>query len=423
MSLVSIIAFLLVFGLGLTMLKHGADVFAPGRLFLIMWCAAIGLADLKLSAYQNEWSPQAWILLLLGLSSFVAGVFVVHVLQVHAPVCTIEEMRQLSSKTFPHERVLFRATLLVFVLYAVSYLGSYLVKGFVPIFTAEPSRMRTQFSVFGLGLLVHAAPAVMLLVVQYLALVRGKTLRKMLLTLVLLITGGSYFLLLQRFDYAIWAVTTAVFVYYSSPYLNWKTVLTPVVAFIGLFYAVQSVRLVGHIENYIYIQARMRFGVQYAILTEPYMYIVMNLENFVRSTQLLEQHTYGFYSLNFAVALSGLKHWIESYWNLNEAPYMIGGYNTYSFLWTYFRDFGVVGIAILPFVEGAVISYLYGAMRRQPSVCNISLYGFAVLAILLSFFFNVFAMLQFVVIVVIVYIVTRRMGVVPSKALASNETP
>jgi hypothetical protein len=154
--------------------------------------------------------------------------------------------------------------------------------------------MRTQFSVFGFGLLVHAAPAVMLFVVQYLVLVRGKTLRKMVLTSVLLITGGSYFYLLQRFDYAIWAVTTAVFLYYASPYVNWKTILIPVVAFIALFYAVQSVRLVGHIENYIYYQARMRFGIQYAVLTEPYMYMVMNLENFVRSTQLLEQHTFGF---------------------------------------------------------------------------------------------------------------------------------
>jgi oligosaccharide repeat unit polymerase len=151
----------------------------------------------------------------------------------------------------------------------------------------------------------------------------------------------------------------------------------------------------------------MKFPIEYAVFTEPYMYVVMNLENFVRSSQLLDAHTYGFYSFNSVMSLTGLKHWIEGYWNLDEAPFIIGGYNTYSFLWTYYRDFGIPGLMAFPLIEGSVIAHLYYRMRRNPGVHTVSLYGLAVFTMVISFFFNVLSMLQFIVIVAMVYIVSK----------------
>ncbi len=421
MSPISIFCFVVALAIVASCFRKGADPFSPGRVFGFLWAIAIGLTDLKFSSLQMTWTPEGWLLLLIGIFSFLVGVFVLFVIHVRHPLMSLREMRATAVAGLTNPRGLYRATIITFVFYAGSFLASYLIKGFVPMFTAEPTKMRTQFTVFGFGLLVHAAPAIMFFVVQYFVLVRAHRVQKAVLVVVFLLTAASYFTLLQRFDYAIWAVASLVFVYYSSRYLNWKTLILPMALFLGFFYGVQSVRLIGHIEHYMYIASKLKFGVEYAVFTEPYMYTVMNLENFVHAAQLLDSHTYGYYSFNFIMSLTGLKHWIETYASLNDSPFMILGYNTYSFLWTYYRDFGIIGLCVFPMLEGAGIATLYYRMRLQPTLTRTSLYGLAAFVMLISFFHNALAMLQFIIIVIVVFIVTR-IAAHPARVPGRTET-
>lgn len=408
MSILSILCFALCLLILATLLRKGSDVVSPARLFAILWILAIGLADLKLSAMQYRWTTEEWLRLAIAVGSFLAGCYIVFVANAHRRLLTVSEIRAVLSRAPLNERRFFAAIIIVFAAYAVSFAASYAIKGFVPLLTTQPSVMRTRFTVFGFGLVVHAAPAIMFFVTQYVVLVKGRGGRKLILTAVFLVTALSYFLLLQRFDYAIWAVASFVFLYYASRYVRLRTLSIPVAAFVALFLWIQSLRLVGHIENYIYYASRMRFDIAYAALTEPYMYVVANLENFARASTLLDRHTWGMSSFDFLFALSGLKHWAREYFAVADTPNIMGGYNTYSFFWTFFRDFGYPGIFLFPLALGAGLSALHVSLRTAPDLLRASMYALAVFVILISFFHNALAMLQFVFIALVVYAVHRK---------------
>jgi oligosaccharide repeat unit polymerase len=282
-----------------------------------------------------------------------------------------------------------------------------LIQGEVPVFSDRPGASRVGFGLFGIGLIIHAAPTIMLFVTQYFVLVPGHRWRKTALGFMFVITLTSFFLLLYRFDLLIWVVAAGVFLYYCSFWVRPWRVMLLTAAVGGIFAWIRSIRLVGHIENFLYYQAKMTFDVRYAWLTEPYMYVVTNLENFVRGTERLDHHTYGYYTFNALMSLSGLKHWTAEHFSLVENPYLNSTYNTYSFLWVYYRDFGVIGLAVLPFILGAVIAYLHNDLRRDPSILKVSLYGMAAFVIIISFFHHALSLLHFVFNVLLVYVVHR----------------
>ena len=93
MTWISFICFILLFILLFSLFKKETDVFSPARLFLIIWSLAIGLADLKLSRYQINWTNYSWIMLLISLSSMLIGMFIVYVINLDKPLKKIESIR------------------------------------------------------------------------------------------------------------------------------------------------------------------------------------------------------------------------------------------------------------------------------------------------------------------------------------------
>jgi len=407
MSIVSIICFAIAVAIIVSCLRGGADILSPARVFGFIWSIAIGLADLKLSRLQHEWSVLEWILLGIGVASFLLGISGANILNDGDRCLSLKE-RRLILRTRPIEdRALFRLILITFLVYAVSYSASVWITGFIPLLSRNPTIMRTRFTVFGIGLLNHAAPSILFFIVEYFLLVKNRRPQKIALGLVFLATTTSYFLLLQRFDFAVAAVLTFVFMYYSSEILRLRNVILIGLGFVGVSYAISSIRLVGHIANYAYLVSEMKFPIQYAFITEPYMYLVTNLENFVHAASRIDQFTFGYYTFDFITALTGLKHWVADYYQLVESPYMIAGYNTYTFLWPFYRDFGIPGLVLLPLAEGFIISWVYSAMKRDPSILRVAMYGTAVFVMLFSFFIHAPSLLHFVFNMLLIYLVNR----------------
>jgi len=141
--------------------------------------------------------------------------------------------------------------------------------------------------------------------------------------------------------------------------------------------------------------SKMKLPRDLALLTEPYMYFAMNLENFARTVDRLDHHTYGYFTFDFITALTGLKYLVVDYFSLDRTPYLISGYNTYSALWYFYRDFGVVGVAVIPFVLGFGIAMLYYEMRQRPTISKIVAYGIMLFVMIISFFHFPIAFLWF----------------------------
>ncbi|MGA9121573.1 MAG: O-antigen polymerase [Bacteroidota bacterium] len=373
------------------------DLLSPGRLFSVLWFLVIGLTDLKLSRFQHEWSAEAWVYVLLGPCSFLLGIFIAYVVHMNKPLLTVREMRNTWRNQIVIEPRLFVSVVVAFLLFVGAFLFIRYVKGVpAPLFSKTPGITRAEFTVFGLGLFLHNVVIILFFTVTYHLLVRGNNSRKWILKILSGVSVILYFFLLQRFELFLTIVACTVLLHYATHRLRPRVVVLYSSFIVLLFYWVSTLRSgLGLFIYYLYQDSRMRFPPKFAILTEPYMYIAMNLENFARGVEKIQSHTFGYYSFDFLLAVTGLKHPLATYFGLDDTPFLISGYNTYSGFWVYERDFGILGVVFIPVLLGLGAGWLYYALRRTPTLYNLGLYGLAVFAILFSFFNNPLSFLWF----------------------------
>jgi oligosaccharide repeat unit polymerase len=419
MSLVSWIGFSVCLGIILSVLPRGADPLSPARVFGFTWSFAIALADLKLSALQSDWNFIGWALLLTGISAFLVGVFVAYVLNIKTRLIPIREMRELLQKDEVLETRLFWLICVSSAVYGAAYLVNFLVKGWLPIEAAGRQVSRVEFNVTGLSFLTYLVPSIFFFIVLYFLKVRGEKRRKIVLSLVSLIVLGSFLLFVSRFQFFIVIVVCGTFFYYATHHIRLRTMLSLFAIGTGFFYWISSIRFSHVIATYLYWSSRMRFPKAYAYFTEPYMYCVMNLENFARAVNRLDYHTYGYYTFDFVTALTGLKYPVYEYFHMDRLPYLISGYNTYTAFWLFFCDFGVIGLALIPWALGFGSGLLYYRMRSRPSIGNVTAYGVAVFVMLFSFFVFPLSFLWFELNLLVMYLFLR-WTVVPRKGTAQS---
>ncbi|MHB8579109.1 MAG: O-antigen polymerase [Ignavibacteriaceae bacterium] len=394
MNLISLICFIIIAVTILSCFGKAKDIFSPTRLFVFIWSLAIGLAELKFSRFQHQWSVYGWVVLLLSISSFLIGVFAVYVIYYKKEILSFDEIRKIIQNTQIDQKKFYNVIVFLFVAYIISYVVIAIIRGYIPILSNHPSESRTQGDVFGFGLIIHAATSIMFFIVQYLLLIEKNHSKKITLVIILFITFITYFALLQRYDLVFWIIISLVFYYYSRK-VRIRSVFIFVLGLLSIMYAIQNIRLSKYFTGYLYVFSEMRFSPKYAIFTEPYMYIVMNLENFTNAVTKITHHTFGYFTFNFIMSLTGLKHWIQDYSNLNDTPFLNSGYNTYTMFWDFYRDFGVLGLGIISFSLGFLISTLYYNFRTKPNQHTLSLYSIGVFVILFSFFINPIGQLHF----------------------------
>lgn len=411
MTVISIISFLICVSIILFSLKKNSDFISPSKVFLFIWALAIGLADLKFSGYQNTWSSYSWIIIFVTLSSLLLGIYSVYVIYLDKEMYSVDSIRNKTLSQSIDDKYFFKIIVIVALFYFTAYLTIFLVKGYLPLFHTRPSESRVYFEVFGIGMLVHTAPCILFFVVQFFLLVKKKKKQKYVLFFIGFLTLLSYFLLLQRFNLIFWITISLVFAYYSSRAINYKNISIVFIVLGALAYSIQLVRMSKFVVNYLYYISKMKFDVQYAVFTEPYMYITMNLENYARAVTKLENYTFGYYTFNSILSLSFLKHWIEEYASIEKYPFLYSPYNTYTMFWDFYRDFGVMGIFIIPFVLGFLISISYIKMRTNPTVSAITGYSIFVFVIAFSFFNNSLGLLHFIFSLSIILFVTNRIAI------------
>jgi len=390
------IFFLIFFTVLLSSFRRGADLLSPSRVFILVWSFVLGLTELKLSYLQHEWSFQSWIMLLIGPASFLLGIFIVTVFNLDTTMIPVEEMRVRIRLARVSESRFFAVLGFSVALYLLSYITIYLVKGSIPLLSGDPAAARKEFSIFGIGVFLNSFTFTLYFVLIYHILIKGKPGRKWVLKTLVFVSGGTYILLLQRFQIVMAGVMCFSLLYYMTDKIRLKTVVGFAAGLIVLFYWISSVRTGELIQYYLYTMSRMKYSYHYAFLTEPYMYLVMNLENFARSVDKLESFTFGYYSFDFILALTGLKHWLAGYFTIDDTPFLISGYNTYSAFWTYYRDFGVLGVFIIPLILGIGVGRIYYSLRREPNYEHVTAYSVCMFVMVISFFNSPIGFLWFI---------------------------
>ncbi len=396
MSLISLISFILCGLIIASFFRPNTDVLSPGKIFAFIWTLAIGITDLKFSGLQHEWSFEVWVQVLIGPISFLIGAGIVYVLKIDSDVKTLNYLRTNRQLYEVDRSKLYRVIILLSVLFLISYTVIYLNTKEIPLFSAKPGRARANFTMFGIGLFLHNVVLIFFLTAVYFVLEKKNKFRKSILLILSFVSLVLYAITLQRFQVFLTILMIVTLLYYTTFRVNLKTVSLLSVFIIIFFFLVSSFRAGEVVVFVLYRMSKMRFSPDYAIFTEPYMYVTMNLENYARSIVKVENFTYGFYTFDFVTAISGLKHWIDQYFHLNDTPFLTSSYNTYSAFWTYYRDFGILGIFFIPFFGGMALSSLYYSFRAKPTLQKLAIYGMFLFAIIFSFFNSAIGFLWFV---------------------------
>lgn len=396
MNWVSFISFSICTIIILSSFRRDADILSPGRVFGFVWALSFGLAELKLSGLQHEWSVESWIILLIGPCSFLLGLFSLYVAHINIPLLSMDELRTRCRHFQVDKRRLFGITIVFFALFVAAYAAIVFTGHQIPLFSPKPGLARARFQMFGIGLFIHNLTEVGFFAVLYLALVRNDLIRKQVLIVVTIICVLMYGITLQRFPLAVTALMVVTILHYATNHLRPRISLIYLVAGSSFLFAISRIRASVVFSYFVYVASKMRVSPGLAWITEPYMYFAMNLEMFARSVERSEHYTYGFYTFDFITALTGLKHWMQSYFHLEETPFLISGYNTYTAFWTYYRDFGVLGVFFVSLLGGLWIGTLYYSLRRSPTLLKLSGYSVAVFLMVLSIFNSQFGFLWFV---------------------------
>jgi oligosaccharide repeat unit polymerase len=383
MPIISFVCLLIFLILLISGLRKKADFLSPGRTFGMLWVLVIGLVEFKFSRLQFQWNSFDWFVALFGLLTFLLGVYISFIINLDKPYILTSEIRKKIREIGINENKLFRFIIIYFLLFLICFLAEWQIEGYLPLFTSKPDRARILFGVFGLHLIVSSANVILFLVFQYFIFVRDNIKKKGLLVFIFIIALGNYILIVQRYGFFILLMMVFCLLYYSGKKIKLRTFVIFGIIIISLIAGIQSLRTTELITAYIILESKMKLSPQYADFAIPYMYIAMNVENFAKYYSHIDNHSYGYFTLDFLTALSGLKHWIAEYFNFDKHRLHIGGYNTFPFYWPYYYDFGLTGLALIPFIIGFIISEIYYYLHRNPGLIILTLntVGFAVIMI------------------------------------------
>lgn len=404
-ALIGLIIFVLIL---LTFFNRKIDVLSPSRLFILVWSFAICIANFKLSVFQKEWSAYGWMMLMLTLLSFLAGLFIVYVINVDKNLKTVNESRQIINEQIINKDLLFNILIILFLLYLISFLVSFAIMGFIPALSPRPE-IRTQWTgVFAFGLITHALPPILFFSTIYFFYEKESIFKRSIIFSVAFLTFFLNLLVLHRFDIVYWLIVLLTYLYYVTNKLKFRNLLLWGSFLVSILYGISTFRASKFVSNVIYYISGMKYSVKYAIITEPYMYFAMNVENFVYAVERTSDHTYGFFTFNPLLSLIQLKHPLEEYMSIAKFPNVItSNYNTYTMFFEWYRDFGVFGLSFLPFVWGIIIASSYYYLKRKPSLSAVTLYGAFLFVILFSFFVNMLGWLHFIFNLGVLYVIAK----------------
>ena len=204
-----------------------ADLLSPAKVFGVIWGVSIFLALFKFSGYQFGWSEYNWFVLLLGLLSFLLGVFIIFAINSDKNAHTVPEIRKyfLSGNCIDSFK-LSAAIKVLFFSYLVALLVEIAVFGTVPILSSKPDFARVKFGLYGVHLLVNIIPALLFLCVEYLVFNFKNKRGKLFVAAIFLVASVSYFLLLERFNYFFAFIMCLGLLYYATDLMKFKRINT-----------------------------------------------------------------------------------------------------------------------------------------------------------------------------------------------------
>ena len=140
-----------------------------------------------------------------------------------------------------------------------------------------------------------------------------------------------------------------------------------------------------HDVTYLNSIFEMKYSKMPIFITQPYMYVANNFENFNCMVAQLTEHTYGLKMLFPFFALTGLKF---LYPQLVSFPIFLTKkeLTTLTMFYDAYYDFGIVGVFIFAVIIGAVAKVLMSVVKKSQNPVSYLFYGQIAIYLGLAFF-------------------------------------
>lgn len=349
-------------------------------IFALFWVGGQGLSCLKLSQLQSDWERTTWICFALALVCFWV-VFEVLTRLYGSGHDSYGHWRSFSGNPRPVYHMICFVTTLSVIAFSIEAA----VLGYIPLFLKGVPHAYSEFHLTGVHYITVSCVLVPSLSVLFFYMARGRGSERVMLLVIFmtLISLAIPMLCVSRFQF-IMAVVLAVLTYIALQkhcsiwyFIGMGCVLLPV-------YLLLSIAR-SHDVAYLNSIFEMKYEQMPIYITQPYMYIANNYDNFDCLVTGLPNHSYGMRSLFPVWALTGLKF---LYPQLTNYPIYINKQEltTLTLFYDAFYDFGVIGVAIFSSILGGVAYMLVVKVREMRNPIGYLFYAQIAIYFILSFF-------------------------------------
>lgn len=395
MILVSVCAFTLtLILLGETLIRR-SDFFSPARLYLFAHSLALGVAFLGLHEAMTPFRPVTSLVYFGSGACYILGVWMVGLLSRGASARIAA--RPIAAYNWKmHLRI-------AWILFVV-FLGGMLIAawgiGTFPMFAEDKAQaIRDFFSVtwFSSVALSYGGITMGLF---YMAIFRtGKRRRyfdsALLMTLV---TGSIYVLALSRSGLMFFALFAVIFFHQAVRRISLPRMGLVFLVMFSAFMVTMYLKLSNFQKEHNLNLDPGKLAV--TMLKFPYIYVAnnfWNLDHALNPENTRERHgpTFGFTMVgpvfdmlivpggNLGVGIRDGAGWDDQF---HASSIKVKGLNTMGYQWGLYKDFGIIGCMLLPFLFGVCFKILYLRLHAVPTQMKAALYAYLAFFVGMSWF-------------------------------------
>ena len=347
-------------------------------LFTLSWVGGQGISCLKLSTLQDTWSYITWLSFFVIYIAFGIGY------EWGRKYSRVEGKEPEKNKQKADR--LFRCIMLLLVVSAGCFVIEIIRIGYIPVFSDEPYSY-SYFRMSALHYLHYCAISCILipgLTVLWKKIDSEESKwRNGAIIIANIVAFAVPFLYVSRFQF-LFEIGVAAVIYI----LVNKNMRKSTLVLLGLVVcAAYVVITLSQKRDAIYLNNvfKMKYTHMPVFLTQPYIYIANNYDNFDCLVKNLPKFSYGLRMLFPFVSLTGLKFVMP---NLVPATVYLTSteLTTFTMFYDAYYDFGVIGVFVIALLIGVVAKVIIDIIKKSDNPVVYLLYGQIAVYLALAFF-------------------------------------
>ncbi len=422
-----------------TTLIFRKDIFSPGRVYLSIYSLLLAINSLHLSRVQVPWCFYTRIFFWGACFMFLGG-------------CVLAGLA--AKAKFPRWRFDFAAVkqaismdaaaldwswfrtvwLACTGIFLASYLTSYFVIGELPILSSSPEQSRLAFnsatgpSYYGL----YFGPFSLMLGLEMI-LFAGLSRRGLLAVAGIFgMVMVLYLTIITRFDIFRFVIFGTVLFHYGKKNLRFSHLALVFIAILVVFFSASLIRINEDAMGALTETIKVKLPRNLAWASGFYAYLANDFWNMNYGFEKFAQGNY-YHPLSLGMGMlravtayllqieTGLINTFGYDTVMNSKVELVSGLNTVVYVWHIWKDFGAVGVFLIPLLGGMVLTKFHVNTMLRPTLFRISMWGCLVAIVILSFHFPIWELWFFHVNLLVIAVAHRKLvlfGSAPARALS-----